>query len=284
MRTAALEVYARVLEQVRRQANGVEELIAGERDDEVKRTIRYMHDRVAFARELLRFEPDPEQEAPLRSWSKRLILNCNRQWGKSTVVAIRVLHRAWYWPGSLILIVSVTQMHSSNLFQKIVEFLPALGVTGRLRTDGINRKSMKLPNGSRIVALAGGELPARSHSRVAMVVIDEAAAVPDPVHEAVTPTLGRTNGELVLLSTPMGKRGAFYRAWAFGGEAWDRVFGPVNESSGRISKEHLANELSAKGADGYAQEYLCEFLDRDSHLFNEDSVREVFDRDLESWE
>ena len=61
-----------------------------------------------------------------------------------------------------------------------------------------------------------------------MVIIDEAAMVPDPVHDAITPTLGRTNGELMLLSTPMGKRGAFYRAWERGGEKWERVFGPVN--------------------------------------------------------
>ena len=284
LRNAALELYSRVLEQVRRQPEGVEALIAAELNPELRTALRHMHDRVAFAREVLGFEPDPEQEPPLRSWAKRLILNCNRQWGKSTIVAIRALHRAWFWPGSLILIVSVTQMHTANLFQKVLEFLPALGVTGRPMTDGVNRKSVKLPNGSRIVALAGGDFPTRSHSRVAMVIIDEASMVPDPVHEAVSPTLGRTNGELVLLSTPRGKRGAFYRAWAFGGDAWERVFGPVNQSSGRISKEHLENERNEKGSEVYAQEYLCEFFDRDSHMFNEDSIQEVFDQDLDNWE
>ena len=283
LRTASLDVYARVFEQVREHAGAVERLIAGEPDPELKTALRQMNDRAAFAREVLRFEPEPEQERALKSWSKRLILNCNRQWGKSTIVAIRAIHRAWFWPGSLILIVSRTQMHSGNLLEKVKGFLPALGIE-KAKSDGVNRKSVKLPNGSRIVALPGGEFPTRSHSRVAMVIIDEAAMVPDPVHEAVTPTLARTNGELIMSSTPMGKRGAFYRTWAFGGEHWERVFGPVNEQSGKISREHLENEKLNRGEDFYAQEYLCEFLDRDSHLFNEDSVRDVFDQDLESWE
>ena len=241
-----------------------------------------MCDRVAFAREVLQFQPDPEQIPPLKSWAKRLILNCNRQWGKSTIAAIRALHRAWYWPGSLIVVVSKTQMHSGNLLEKIKAFFPVLGIA-KAKSDGVVRKSLQLPNGSRIVALPGGEAPTRSHSRAAMVIIDEAAMVPDPVHDALTPTLGRTNGELMLLSTPMGKRGAFYRAWEYGGKGWERVFGPVNETAGRIAREHLENE-KLRGEDFYAQEYLCQFLDRDSHLFNEDSTQEVFDKDLETWE
>ena len=35
-----------------------------------------------------------------------------------------------------------------------------------------------------------------------MVVIDEAAMVPDPVHDALAPKLVRTNGALILASTP----------------------------------------------------------------------------------
>ncbi len=41
-------------------------------------------DPVEFARERLGFEPDEAQKAVLRSDARRLILNCTRQWGKST--------------------------------------------------------------------------------------------------------------------------------------------------------------------------------------------------------
>ena len=110
--------------------------------------------------------------------------------------------------------------------------------------------------------------------------------VPDPVFDAVAPTLATTNGDLMLVSTPRGKRGAFYRAWAFGGEQWHRIHGPVDESltGGRISLEHLESERLRGGDDFFAQEYKCEFLDRDSHIFAEDLLNNVFDKDLESWE
>ena len=109
--------------------------------------------------------------------------------------------------------------------------------------------------------------------------------VADPVHDAVAPTLVRTNGELILASTPMGKRGAFYRTWMYGGDGWLRVFGPVDEKRpGKLSATFLKDERERRGEDYFAQEYLCQFLDRDSHLFGEDSLAEVFRHDVESWE
>ena len=50
-------------------------------------------DAVAFAREKLGFNPDEKQVAMLRG-GKRGILNCSRQWGKSTVAAAKAVHRA----------------------------------------------------------------------------------------------------------------------------------------------------------------------------------------------
>ena len=282
--TQALDVLARLLDD-RGPKDEIERVIARETDPVLKNTLRYMWDRVAFAREMLQFEPEgPLQEAALKTWSRRIIFLCNRQWGKSTIAAIRVLHRAWFWPGSLILLVSRAHAQSGGLLQKVRAFLPALGVSARAsRGDGVNRQSVKLPNGSLIVALPGGQKPARSYSKVAMVVIDEAAMVPDPVHDAVVPTLGRTNGELILSSTPMGKRGTFYRAWQFGGPEWFRVFGPVDETT-KISKALLETERARGGDDHVDQEFFCMFLDRDSHLFGEDSLQPVFSQDLESWE
>jgi hypothetical protein len=49
-------------------------------------------DRVAFAR-ALGVDPDPWQEDLLRSTSDRVLLNCSRQSGKSTMSALIALHR-----------------------------------------------------------------------------------------------------------------------------------------------------------------------------------------------
>ena len=48
-----------------------------------------------FAREKLGFEADEKQRMVLDSTAKTGILNCSRQWGKSTVMAVKAVHRAW---------------------------------------------------------------------------------------------------------------------------------------------------------------------------------------------
>ena len=67
---------------------------------------RISRDPVAFARSL-GFEPDPWQRDLLTSTDERVILNCSRQSGKSTSVAILALHHALTTPGSVVLILSV---------------------------------------------------------------------------------------------------------------------------------------------------------------------------------
>jgi hypothetical protein len=49
---------------------------------------------VEFAPLRLGFEPDVKQAAVLESTRARGILNCTRQWGKSTVAAVKATHRA----------------------------------------------------------------------------------------------------------------------------------------------------------------------------------------------
>ncbi len=52
-----------------------------------------------FVRTRLGFEPDELQAEVLESEAKRGILNCTRQWGKSTVAAAKAVHRAYTRPG-----------------------------------------------------------------------------------------------------------------------------------------------------------------------------------------
>ena len=54
---------------------------------------------VEFARTRLGFWPDTKQEELLRSGAARGIVNCSRQWGKSTVAAAMAVHRAYFRPG-----------------------------------------------------------------------------------------------------------------------------------------------------------------------------------------
>ena len=47
-----------------------------------------------------------------------------------------------------------------------------------------------------------------------MLILDEAARVPDELYAALRPMLAVGGGRLVLLSTPFGKRGFFWREWS----------------------------------------------------------------------
>src|SRR5712692_7667223 len=110
-------------------------------------------DAVAFAREKLGFDPDEKQMAMLRG-GKRGILNCTRQWGKSTVAAAKAVHQAWSEPESLTVVVSPSARQSAEL-RKAEGFARRLGI--KPRGDGANEISMAFPNGSRIIGLPGTE-------------------------------------------------------------------------------------------------------------------------------
>jgi hypothetical protein len=60
---------------------------------ELRVDIRLALDRVAFAK-VLGIHPDGWQEELLRSHSERILLNCSRQSGKSTMAAVLALHHA----------------------------------------------------------------------------------------------------------------------------------------------------------------------------------------------
>jgi hypothetical protein len=62
--------------------------------------------------------PDPAQERVLASGSHRGILNCTRQWGKSTVTAAKAVHRAYTEGGSLTLVVSPSARQSGEFVRK----------------------------------------------------------------------------------------------------------------------------------------------------------------------
>ena len=113
------------------------------------------NDTAAFARTMLNFHPDPIQARVLDPNIRRGILNCCRQWGKSTILAIKAVHHAYTHPDSLTLCVSPSARQSAIFLRKCRTFLRRLGL--KTPTDGDNRISALLPNGARIVGIPGRE-------------------------------------------------------------------------------------------------------------------------------
>ena len=232
-------------------------------------------DRVAFARSL-GLDLDPWQAKLLTSDSKRDILNCSRQAGKSTAAAILALHEALFVPDSVTVLVSPTQRQSSELFRKVVELRAALPYTPALLED--NRLSMHVAGGGRVLSLPGSEQTIRGISAVTLLVEDEAARVDDQLYLSVRPMLAVRNGRLILMSTPFGKRGHFWDVWNEG-TGWAKVRVPATEVP-RITPEFLDEERRSMPAWWFDQEYLCQFKEDADSVFSYDDVMGALTDDI----
>jgi hypothetical protein len=238
--------------------------------EELREDLRLALDRVAFAR-ALGLEPDPWQEQLLRSGSDRVLLNCCRQSGKSTMTGLIALHRALYHPGSLILCLAPTLRQSQELFGKVLSFYRDLG---RPVLPQAERKlSLELENSSRIVTLPGSEKTIRGFSGAALLILDEAARVADELYFAVRPMLAVSGGALIMLSTPYGKRGVFYEEWT-GGHGWERYEVPASQCP-RISEEFLEEERRVLPSRVYRQEYKCSFEETEDQVFTTEMVEQA---------
>lgn len=234
-------------------------------------------DPLGFSRTLLGFHPEPQQLPVFHATGSRGILCCNRQFGKSTTIGALALHHAWYRPQSLIVVLSPTLRQSHELLLKIVSFVRVLGI--RPRTDGFNPVSLLLPNGSRIVGAPAHPDTLRGFSSVSMLLIDEAARVPDSVFDAATPMLARSGGAIWLMSTPKGRTGFFHEVWHSGDPAWTRIHSTVKDCP-RISASFLESERAIKPAAVYAEEYECIFQDTGDHYFSTADVACAFSAEV----
>jgi hypothetical protein len=226
-------------------------------------------DPVIFAREALGFSPDFWQEQVLRWSGKRLLLCCARQTGKSTVTAILALHRAIFYPASLVLLVSPSLRQSSELFRKVLSFYRQLDQP--IPPEAESSLRLELKTGSRIISLPGKESTIRGFSGAALIIEDEAARVPDDLYYTIRPMLAVSGGRLILMSTPFGKRGHFFKEWTEGGDTWERVMVKATDCP-RISPEFLEEERQALGEWWFRQEYLCEFVETADQVFTYDQV------------
>ena len=234
-------------------------------------------DPIVFATTQLGFIPDLHQ-AQILLRNPRGIVCCHRQFGKSTTIAVKAVHLAYCRPGSLTIVVAPTLRQSAETVRKAEAFVQRLGI--RPRGDGDNPVSILFPNGSRIVGLPGTEHTIVGFSNVSLLVVDEAARVPDPVYQALRPTLLNSQGHLWLLSTPLGKRGFFYETWRAAPESWTRIHISVTANP-RVSADFIAEERATLPHSRFAQDYLCEFLQPENAIFRQEDIDRIFRDDIE---
>jgi hypothetical protein len=231
---------------------------------------RYSTDPVTFAIHKLNLRPDPIQAEVLASTVQRGILCCTRQWGKSTIAAAKAVHAAIFQPNSTTLIAAPSERQSAELLRRCANFLALLNLPRR--GDGRNRTSLLLPNGSRIIGLPHSEQTIRGFSAPALILIDEAAAVPDNLYNALVPMQATNAGSLWMMSTPRQKLGFFYEAWIGAPHNGFQPFTATAYDCPRISKSWLEQESRRLSKSVFEQEFLCVFRSSQSSLIDDADI------------
>jgi len=235
-------------------------------------------DRALFA-EHVGMAPDEWQRRLLNSNAARVLLLASRQAGKSTTTAVIAAHEAIYRPGSLSLCVAPTQRQSSELFRKVLDVYRTAGKP--VDSEAESRLSLELTNGSRVVALPGKEGSIRSFSGVTLLLLDEAARIPDELLAAVRPMLAVSAGRMIALTSAWGRRGWFFTSW-IGDGPYERYKVTAYDCP-RIPAAFLAEEKRALGPLLFQSEYECEFTDPEGSLFRQEDVQAAL-REHAGWD
>ncbi|HEY6329043.1 MAG TPA: terminase family protein [Blastocatellia bacterium] len=224
---------------------------------------------------------DPWQHEVMNFDSARLLLNCHRQSGKSTVVALKALWTGLFQNG-LVLLLSPSLRQSRELFKKVTAFYELLGCPVHPKVH--NSLELELSTGGRIVSLPSSEATIRGFSGPTLIIMDEASRIPSVLFDAIIPMQTVSGGTLVLLSTPWGKRGFFYEAWAGMKGNWHQLERLATDCP-RITPHRLAEARDLMDEPKFNREYLCKFTETPGQYFSEQSLERAFrigNRDTES--
>jgi len=258
-------------------------------------------------------EPDPWQARVATTPGNQLLL-CHRQAGKSTIVAAIALADALAQDNALVLLVSRSMRQSTELFRKVKQFYNIVHPVSLVKDT---ETGLEFPNGSRIQSLPASEETIVGFSAVTTLVLDEAARIPDGTFYATRPMLAMSQGRMICLSSPFGRRGFFYEAWEettsehaldlatveklladlhFPIEEysdtsavevpldqrsyqWTKTFLPATHN-GRLSRRYLAHERRSIPALWFDQEWLCKFVELGEVVFRYEDIMAMVSQDI----
>jgi hypothetical protein len=143
---------------------------------------------------------------------------------------------------------------------RLDEHLRALDVQPEVKED--NKRTLVFSNRSRVIIVAADKDTVRGYTPT-MVIEDEAARIPETVHEALKGSLLVSQGQHILLSTPDGLRGNFAQLWHEPNSGWRR-FSATAWQNPRVKRSALEKKRAEYEALGrlwwFEQEYECSFV------------------------
>ena len=228
------------------------------------------------------FDLYPFQEKVLQEFKNNnyTIINKSRQLGISTLVAGYSLWLMLFNKDKTILCIATKQVTAANMVDKVqfmYQNLPSW-LRGN-KPESNNKLSLKLPNGSQIIATSASPDAGRSYA-VSLLLIDEAAFIEgiDKIYTSIIPTLA-TGGGCIALSSPCGIGNWFHRTWedsTMGKNSFFPIELKWNVHPERDEKWE-SSERSNMSAREFAQEYDCDFLGSGNTLIESENL-EFYER------
>jgi len=216
------------------------------------------------------------------------ILCCGRQVGKSVIAARDAAEYALKHSNKQVLMIAPTERQAYELFDKTLGYISEKSFSKiKKGKDRPTKHKINLTNKTTIhclpTGLSGTGIRGRTIHRL---YVDEASRVPEEVWTAITPMLLTTAGDLILLSTPFGRQGYFYRIWnnpdnsftKFETTSQDVMENrPIGDSWTKLQREkaleYLKREREEMSTLQFGQEYEGKFIDELRQFFPTELIK-----------
>jgi hypothetical protein len=205
---------------------------------------------------------------------RNICLRSGRQCGKTEIIALAAARYALENPNKVVMVVASVERQSQLLFQRILGYI--IDLDKKQLKGGKDKPTLHklmLKNGSVIWSLPCGMDGSGIRGwTISLLIVDEAAYVPNAVFVALTPSLLTQNSQIILLSTPKNKEGYYFDSFN------DPNYKSYHISSldcPRANKEFLERERLRLTKAQFACEYMGEFADELMQYFPSELIRKV---------
>ena len=220
---------------------------------------RAISDVRVFSKAICGAELWPHQVAVARSPARYRVICSGRQAGKSRLLSISALHKAFTAPGSLTLIVSAGEIAAQRVLADIGDLCTAPLLRGSVVDETKSR--VVLSNGSQILSVPASQRQVRGWS-IDLLILDEAAFIDPELWRASEPAvIARPGSRVILCSSPWGDVTHFFRAmWQRGMDSPDEMFESWHwpSSISPLVDDDLLEEIRKREtAEYFSREYLA---------------------------
>lgn len=248
------------------------------------------------------------QEEILWDDAQDIVISMGRQIGKTYAVALKAIHAAFTKPKVVnptdpyvVMIIAPAQRQSKIMFKAVRDILSSHPILFQ-NVEKMIQEEIVLKNGSIIYNFPIGESAERVRGfTINMLIADEAAYIKSNAFDALIPSLGATDGVIILISTPKERGGHFYHAiknsityedWMKAGKKLDydgqyvshwypytvalevitrdrkgKFTGKTQLSEGRVRSAQRTYHPSK-----FAQEYRAQFVDDSAMFFSRELI------------